>query len=283
MPITTVLLVRYAGGYREVVDAGAVASRGRLEGFLTLGVLPTEADVDAVGAGVLGSVANPRVATVAGIEPDPADEPYVGFGLGDTVTMPDETGSPGLVRVRSIAVGEDPEGNPIFGPEVNAAPLEVEERLQRWLRSLANGSLGGAVAAASPAGGGGGPGLVTTAPTAVAGSGSIGGSGSGGVTMVVATAAAPTAGWTWPRLPVPVSRRCSRLDITAGTAASSGTTTVNLLRNGAIVGTVTLAAGATDNYASGLDVLFEPGQFLSFSAPAVGTGLANLLVSARFG
>lgn len=280
MPIVNALLVRWAGGFTEFVDAVSIAARGRLEGYVELGAIQSVAEAQTVAETILADLANPRLATSLGIEPAGAEEPYAGFAVADSVSVPGVDGTPSAVRVRSIAVGEDPEGNPIFGVEVGAARKEREERMARWLKALSNGSLGGSVASASRAPGGLSA-TVVAAPTAAAPAGSLAGSG---VTLVTWEAGAPTVGQVSGRLPMPVSRRVNRLDITAVTAAGSGTTTIALRRNGANQATASLAAGSASGYSAGLDVLYEPGQFLDFTITALGTGLVGpLLVAARFG
>lgn len=150
MPLVNAYMVRWAGAYTWVEDAGSIASHGRREGYLTTAAGSVDEAVR-VGEAILSVSAQPEVVTTASIEPQGGDEPYINFQVGDLVTIPDETGTPVAMRVRSVSVTTDPEGNPVYVPELGSMAEERAQRVQRWLKRMANGTIGGSVESASPA------------------------------------------------------------------------------------------------------------------------------------
>lgn len=152
MALQNSLLVRYAEGYHVVEDAASIAAQGRHEGYLELGSAQSVDEVERIAGAILARSAVPAVATTAAVEPvGPADTPYTAFDVGDWITAPDETATPTLFRVFSIAYTEDDEGNPIFAPELRSAADEAEVRFARWLKRMSNGALGGSTESASVA------------------------------------------------------------------------------------------------------------------------------------
>lgn len=151
MGVATHLLVRYGGGYTTIDDAAAVAAWGRKEGFLQLGGVSDRDQAERVALGVLAFLAAPRVTTTLGIEPTgTADEPYVDFLVGDSITAPAEDGSSSEQRVVSLTVSEDDNGEVTFANELNAPFLLAEEAFNRQLKKLLGGALRGQTQAANP-------------------------------------------------------------------------------------------------------------------------------------
>lgn len=158
MAVVTVMLVRWFGGYKEAVDAAGVSAWGRKEGFLQLGNVTEEDEVDRIVAAVFGFQSAPRVATTIGIEPrgvdpdgvDHHDEPYVDFDLGDTITAPDENGATSAQRVMSLTVVEDDNGDASFATELKNTFQVQSELFDRQLKKLLNGSMQGASVSAAP-------------------------------------------------------------------------------------------------------------------------------------
>lgn len=111
------LLVRWADGYMEVTDAASITAVGRHEEFLSLGNAKSTEEATRAAEAALANIVSPERIT-AQVEPAGGDEPYADWGVGDTVTVPDSTGSPVTRRVTSITVGEDEEGEPIYVPEL---------------------------------------------------------------------------------------------------------------------------------------------------------------------
>lgn len=111
--VVNVLLVRWADGFVEVV-AGTISPRRR-EAFLSLGRSPSAARATAEAQKHL--VTAPREKVTVATEPaGSADQPYVGYGVADTIGVPDMAGANQSRRVRSLSVTEDDEGNPSFVP-----------------------------------------------------------------------------------------------------------------------------------------------------------------------
>jgi hypothetical protein len=119
--IVNALLVRWADGYISVVDATSVAAIGRREAYLSVGnALSTEEATRAAEA-LLARYSTSAEDITAAIEPvDDTDRPYIAFGVGDTVTVPDSSGVPVLRRVSAITVVEDDDGVLTYVPELRA-------------------------------------------------------------------------------------------------------------------------------------------------------------------
>lgn len=161
MAIVNALLCRWAHGYHEVVDQDSIDEHGRKEGFLQVGVLQSEEEVETVCAALFARMANPQISTVLAVDPTGnGDTPGIHFVKGDYITAPAAEGGTASQRVRALTTTEDENGNPLFVPELRSAIEEEADRLNRWLKRLANGALGGSTDTPSPAQTGGGtPGL----------------------------------------------------------------------------------------------------------------------------
>lgn len=145
------LLVRWQGGYIVVEDAVSQAAHGVKQALLTLSNITDEDEASRIGQATLGFTAYPRVAAAAGIEPTGVgDDPFTDWDLGDTLLAPDETGVTSAQRVVSITVVEDDNGEATFAPELRDTLTVQEERLDRWLKRLVNGSLRGQSNSAAP-------------------------------------------------------------------------------------------------------------------------------------
>ncbi len=145
------LLVRWKEGYVVVEDAASQGQYGVKQALLTLSSVTDEDEAIRVGQATLGYSAAPRVAAVAGIEPTGSgDSPYVDWNVGDTISAPDETGGSSTQRVMAITVVEDDDGDATFTPELRDTLSVLEQRTQRWLKRLLNGSLRGQSDSASP-------------------------------------------------------------------------------------------------------------------------------------
>lgn len=171
------LLVRWAKGWHEVTDPGAIELYGRHEGTLALGVEQSVAEVERVAAGQL-SVA-PREEIAVDLDPTgPTDTPYTAFGVADVVSVPGLDGGPTQERVTALTVAEDENGRLSWVPELKDVLLTQDERTEQALARMANGALAGTSAVASPmphyvtpapipGGGGGGPAPAAGMPLAV--------------------------------------------------------------------------------------------------------------------
>jgi hypothetical protein len=161
--IANSLLVRWAFGWYEVkgnytpqrwpgtpgwVPADAPYRR---EALLGLGAVQSEAEVVRVAAEQLGWFGDPRTEITADLAPvDDSDTPYLAFGVGDFVTVPDIDGLPAVERVIGLTVTEDEHGTVTFAPELKDRILTDMERWQRNLDKMAAGTVAGNSAVATP-------------------------------------------------------------------------------------------------------------------------------------
>lgn len=145
------LLVRYAFGWWEVGEPAAEPYRS--EAMLSLGAIQSVDELERVARQQLAVLGNPRTAIAADLIPvDETDTPYLAFGVGDTVTVPDFDGTPSVERVMALTVAEDDYGLPTYSPELKDIVLTDQERWQRNLDTLANGSVSGNSPVAQPVG-----------------------------------------------------------------------------------------------------------------------------------
>jgi hypothetical protein len=153
VPLVNSVYVRWARGLAgPLEDAASIAAHGRHEHVLQLGGSQSPEDAMNAAQAWLGINAWPRVATTVGLRPTgTGDQPFVDFGLGDTLPAPDEAGGTSDARVRSLPFADHPAnvGQVVYSPELRAAPAEAEDHLQRWLQRMATGG-GGSAATAPP-------------------------------------------------------------------------------------------------------------------------------------
>lgn len=107
MTVTNALLVRWSGGWFDVVDAGSVAAHGRHEDFFSAGNARSPEEAERLALAQLARLAEPTETVKAAVEPGPGEEPYVDVLIGDTVTIDDSTGTPTTKRVLGFTVSED--------------------------------------------------------------------------------------------------------------------------------------------------------------------------------
>lgn len=262
MSLTNALLVRWglppATGYTWVVDQPSIDTYGRREAYLSSSAM-SEAEAERIATALLVDRAVPQVSTQATLEPEAADAPYVDFVVGDWVTAPALGGGTESVRVVSLTVTTDDEGNPVFVPELGTVAEERDRANQRALKRMANGSLGGTTESSSTARS---P-LPTRRklPTAPIGPFSIPGA------VIVAV-----SGRYYP----PTNVLALRLIASVAVAGSTDTTVV-LYRNDISVATVTIAAG--DLLASVVvDVTYGVGDYATVASTAAGTDAVGLVV-----
>lgn len=264
MALTNVLLCRWADGYHEVEDAASVAARGRREGFLSLGAVQSVEEVERVANALFAFLAEPRVSTTAGLLPTGlGDEPYEDFEVADYLTAPAPDETPESVRVRALAVTEDAEGNPVFVPELRQTLLEREDRLQRWLKRMANGALGGVAESAAP----------RSTPTTTV-------SPQGLVELPPFSLAGIMRVSVSPRYYSPVVVRLTKLVVSLGTAGTT-TTTVELRKNGGAIASVSLGAGETFATTALSDGMVNDLDYLQVAVTAAGSGAEDLDVQVR--
>lgn len=144
------ILTRFKDGWVTRTNSGSISTYGRREGFLSVAAVEDEAGANAAGDGGLFVTANPRTSIVLGIEPlGDSDTPYLGYWPGDSVTAPNETGTPATYRCEGVTVTEDEDGQLTFVPELSQLYDTSVRRNQTWLERVGNGTLGGRSAVAS--------------------------------------------------------------------------------------------------------------------------------------
>lgn len=167
------LLVRWSFGWYEVTDVSGYtpemfANPGTpesgifdeelwllapvmQEAMLSLGSSQDLFGMIMLARGQLSIFANPRTEIGADLAPVDEDEtPYLGFRVGDKVTVPDIDGEPVVERVMAITVTEDADGEPSFAPELKDIILTDQERWQTNLDKMANGTVSGQSKVANP-------------------------------------------------------------------------------------------------------------------------------------
>lgn len=148
--VTNTLLVRWSGGWREVLNQASIDDKGRREARLDLGALQSAAEVDRVGHKQLEIYADRREAITAEIVPvDETQIPPIAFDVGDTVTVPDSDGNPVQERVMSITYAMD--GDRLtFAPELKDIRLQSAERWEQALKKKSDGTFRGDSKVATP-------------------------------------------------------------------------------------------------------------------------------------
>lgn len=143
---TDALSVSWSGGPQFLYSPGTAH---RVASF-SAGNARTRAEAEALAAQQLVLLGGTRTQFIAEIEPlGTADQPYTGFTVGDTVSVPDEVGSASSERVTQIVARTDLEGVPIWSPSFSDVLLDMNARMALNLKRMANGTLGGYSATAS--------------------------------------------------------------------------------------------------------------------------------------
>jgi hypothetical protein len=149
--ISNVALVRWSNGWHEVADDDSVAAYGRRESLLGLGAAQSIPEVERVASRQLEVYASPREAITPEVEPNStADTPYLGYTVGDTITVPAADWSPVQERVMALTVEEDDNGYVRYVPELKSVLLAGDERFALWLKKMADGTMTGTSKAATP-------------------------------------------------------------------------------------------------------------------------------------
>lgn len=149
--LTNVLLVRWSDGFVEVEDAASVNNWDRVEGFLSAGTTPSAEAVNLMASAIFTRVANPGVIFSAAVtERGAGDDPYTDWEVGDRISVPGEDLNAVEERVLGITVTEDDVGNLVFSPELSSPNVTAAKRLERIVKRMANGTLGGLAVGATP-------------------------------------------------------------------------------------------------------------------------------------
>jgi hypothetical protein len=258
--IINAMLVRWSGGYTWALAQGSIDDYSRREGYLTVAASSRDEAVRIADA-LLANRATPDVAVTATLEPTGVgDVPYADFAVGDYIDAPNDAGDVASQRVVAFTVSEDETGNSIFVPELSSLRQVQEQIAQRWLKRMANGTLGGTSESAMP------PRLVLPPKPKAA---------TAPMTFSQLSGSAVTVGASGRYAP-PHSLLALSL-IASVTTAGSSDTVVDLLRNDVVVATVTLQAGSGRDSAI-VDVSFGPTDYATVACTAAGAGAVGLVV-----
>lgn len=264
MALVNALLVRWAGGYTWRTDASSISTYGRREGFLALGAVQSLAEARRVADAVLANSSSPRISTTAAIEPSGSgDVPYDDWDVADYLAAP-VSGDPTTKRVMALTVTEDAEGNPIYVPELGSLRDDEDRRLQRWLKRMANGTLGGSVESATP----------------YANAGADGG-------KLNEKEFRELPPWTYPgemstadiseRWYPPFAMAIRRVRVSLVTTGSTDTI-IGIVVSGTLVETFTLAAGANTTGNEATSIALDPSDYVQVVIVQAGTDASDLSV-----
>lgn len=134
---SSVMLVRWNGGWEEVVQQSAVTSFGRAELFLSVGAAQSPQEARRLAAAELkNQFAKVREQITGEHRPESrAKTPYVGYKPSDRITAPNFLGVPTVYQVQAMAVTETDEGELNFVPTLGDNVLGFDD-LQNEIRTV---------------------------------------------------------------------------------------------------------------------------------------------------
>lgn len=249
------LLVRYRDGYAQFYRQDSIDLYGVRESFLSLGALSRDEAERQVEA-AFDRISMQTTAYTAAVLPRAADVPLLDYDVGDTVVAPTPEDTDEEVRVLAVTITTDDTGAVQFVPELNEVVQENQDRVEDWLRSMAGGALAG-TRPASP-----------TTPRAA---------------LAPTYRAMPGVGWDGEGLlsdmadlgrkfTPPRNMRFVLWTVDLDTAASSGTTTVVIKKNGTTVVTINISAGQTRGTATTVVDVRGGNDWVAPQITAAGTG-----------
>lgn len=151
MTLANALLVRWSQGWGEVTAPTSIATFGRHELLLGLGAARTFDEVNVIAQRMLNIYADVREQISADLQPSSATEtPYIGFGVGDTITVPDSTGAATAERIMALTVSQDDDGTITYAPELKDIVLTRAERYEQAIKKMVDGTASGTMKAATP-------------------------------------------------------------------------------------------------------------------------------------
>lgn len=240
MGSASVLLVRWALGWIDVNPTTPIPGRRR-EATLSLGNVAAVNEAISAGHRLLDVVGGTRESISIGILPRTGtNSPYVGWRVEPNtfITAPGWS-APAAQKVASVTVTQDDDGELLYELDLIDRVTDFEARIQRWLKRMSNGAVGGQTAQASPERPQWEPTVGTRKPTATFMQGGVDADG----------ALLPVFVGRGPDLPAETRGELREWYISVTTAGSSPTT-AQLLLNGAVVATATIPAGGLDARAS---------------------------------
>lgn len=141
--IKNALLIETPAGFFERIHAGSVSEFLRREGYISLGNTTDGDYIDRATDAAFARLADIQTAITVEVLDIEGHRPYVDYGKGDWVLAPNAKRELVRWRVRGVTISETDEGTPIFIPTINSVDAELEERLQKWMRTMTPGTLGG--------------------------------------------------------------------------------------------------------------------------------------------
>lgn len=145
--IANALLVLWHGGWRERLNYDVISGSVRVEGLLGLGSIQSPQEADRIADAQLDLFSTPQVEITIGMDPlSEEDTPYLGYNLGDTMTIAES-----VERVISISITEDDDGILTFVPQFRDSLPTEQDRLNLAIKKMSNGTLGGSSKPATPA------------------------------------------------------------------------------------------------------------------------------------
>lgn len=127
---TSVLLIRWNGGWHEYVSLTAEAEFGRREAFLSLGAVQSVSEARRLAkAEIENQFGKIREQITAEHRPEDLSQiPYVAYRPGDSkITAPNFNGDDTQYDVNSMTVTEDDDGELTFVPSIGDNILDVAE------------------------------------------------------------------------------------------------------------------------------------------------------------
>lgn len=222
-----VLLILYRRGYTTVSAVGI--GEDVVPDFLDASDIDDEATAQRIGLQLIDNRRAVSYARTLALSPN-SPAPYDAFDVGDMVTHDDEAGGSDLFRVLSVKVSDDGDD---LSKVLQTADRRagVEERHENWLQRRAHGSMAGGARAVGR-----------------------GGEPIGNIHRISEKQVAeisfqdPTDGLISGKTPADSSGNLIEIHVEVSTAADVATTTateVEVTKNGAALGTVTVPAGET--------------------------------------
>jgi hypothetical protein len=249
MPVINALLVRWEGGWVDMPYAEATGRRR--EATLSIGNIKAPFQAISVARDTLNQMNSNSERVIAGIHPiDENQTPYVQWRPTPNVhlSFPNWDGTSTPQKLVAITVSQDDESAVImYAPELKDAFTDYAERIQRWLKRMSNGAVGGSSRIASPERPIIQPHPRTNKPTATFSQATA---DSSGILQQIVAGDSPV-------LPAESRGELREWYITVTTAGSTPTR-AQLLRNGAVLADVTIPAGETEASVVVSDILITP-------------------------
>jgi hypothetical protein len=240
MGTASTLLVRWSLGWIDVYPTTPVSGRRR-EATLSLGNVGAINEAITAGQRLLEVVGGVRETVALGVIPrTDSTTPYQGWRPAPNtfITAPGWSG-PAAQKVASVTVTQDDDGELLYEFDLIDRVTDNEARIQRWLKRMSNGTVGGQSAQASPERPKWSPKPVGRKPTATFMQGGVDDTG----------ALLPVFAGRGPDLPAETRGELREWYIWL-TNPGSGATNADLLLDGNVVASATIPAGEFDGRAT---------------------------------